>query len=153
MRTWQCTFKGMRRSRSLRLLLLTPFWAPLAAAPRLHDVWAGTAIAVNGGAMRGDLEMFAGKAPNTTFVELAQRNDAPGAVRSWRVRYGTCAKPGEVFGDAAAYPTIRIGKEGKGVGTVTLRLALPDTGGFHVAVTASPRDPRPVACGDLVLED
>lgn len=116
-------------------------------------MWVGTAIAENGSSMRGDLEMFAGKAPNTTFVELAQRNDTPGAMRSWRVRYGTCAKPGMAFGDSATYPVIRIGKDGKGVGTVTLRLALPDTGGFHVAVAASPRDGRRVACGDLVLED
>lgn len=103
--------------------------------------------------MRGDLEMFAGEKPNTTFVELAQRNDAPGAVRMWRVRHGTCAMPGQVFGDSAAYPVIRIGKNGKGTGTVTLRVALPDTGGFHLAVAASPRDGRRVACGDLVLED
>jgi hypothetical protein len=116
-------------------------------------VWIGTAIAVNGGAMRGDLEMFADKAPNTTFVEMAQRNDTPGAVRMWRVRHGTCAKPGTVFGDSTAYPIIRIGKDGEGVGTVTLRLALPDTGGFHVTVAASPRESRRVACGDLVLED
>ena len=144
----------MPRLRSFRIVLLALITAPLTAArPVPHDVWIGTAIAVNGSAMRGDLEMFAGKAPNTTFVELAQRNDAPGAVRTWRVRHGTCAKPGTVFGDAAAYPVIRIGEDGKGVGTVTLRLALPDTGGFHVAVAASPRDSRRVACGDLVLED
>jgi len=144
----------MLRSLSFHLMLLTPFWAPLAAARSLpHEVWVGTAIAVNGSAMRGDLEMFADKAPNTTFVEMAQRNDTPGAVRTWRVRHGTCKQPGKVFGDSAAYPVIRIGKDGKGVGTVTLRLALPDTGGFHVAVAASPRDSRRAACGDLVLED
>jgi hypothetical protein len=110
-------------------------------------------MATDGSAMRGDLEMFAGKAPNTTFVELAQRNDIPGAVRAWRVRHGTCKQPDKVFGDSAAYPVIRIAKDGKGVGTVTLRLALPDTGGLHVVVAASPRDSRRVACGDLVLED
>lgn len=144
----------MHRSFLFRLALLTPFGAPLAAVrPLPHEVWVGTALAVNGGTMRGDLEMFADKAPNTTFVEMAQRNDTPGAVRTWRVRYGTCVTPGQVFGDSAAYPVIRISKDGKGVGTVTLRLALPDTGGFHVAVAASPRDSRRVACGDLVLED
>ncbi|MFN8800901.1 MAG: hypothetical protein ACK6DR_02895 [Gemmatimonas sp.] len=144
----------MSRSLAFRPLLLTPLWALLAAArPLPHEVWAGTAMATDGSAMRGDLEMFAGKAPGTTFVELAQRNDAPGARRTWRVRHGTCAKPGMVFGDSAAYPVIRIGTEGKGIGSVTLRLAMPDTGDFHVAVAASPRDARRVACGDLVLED
>jgi hypothetical protein len=144
----------MPRPLSFRLLLLTLITAPLAAvSPMPHEVWVGTAIAANGGAMRGDLEMFADKAPNTTFVELAQRNDTPGTVRTWRVRHGTCKQPGKVFGDSTAYPVIRIGKGGKGVGTVTLPLALPDTGGFHVVVAASPRDSRHVACGDLVLED
>jgi hypothetical protein len=115
----------MPRSRVLRILLLTPLWAPLAASrPTPHEVWVGSAIAENGSAMRGDLEMFAGEAPNTTFVELAQRNDVPGTVRTWRVRHGTCAKPGTVFGNSTAYPVIRIGEDGKGVGAVTLRLAL-----------------------------
>jgi hypothetical protein len=96
--------------------------------------------------------MFAGKAPNTTFVELSQRHDAPGgSLRTRRVRYGTCKQPGTVFGDSTAYPVIRIGKDGKTVGTVTPRLALPDTGGFHVAIAASPHDSRRVACGELVL--
>ncbi|MDQ8160883.1 MAG: hypothetical protein P3B76_07520 [Gemmatimonadota bacterium] len=125
----------------------------IAARPRFHEVWIGIAVGADGAAMRGDLEMFAGNAPNTTVVELAQRNDVPGARRAWHVRRGTCATPGQLFGDSTAYPAIRIGKGGKGVGTVTLPLAIPDTGDFHVAVTASPRDRRRVACGDLVLED
>lgn len=61
-----------------------------------------------------------------------------------------------MFGDSTAYPVIRIGKDGKDgktVGTVTLRLALPDTGGFHVAIAASPNDSRRVARGELVLEE
>ena len=139
----------------LRLLFaLTLGVGTLAAAvPPRHELWIGTAVGENGGPMRGDFEMFAAKAPNTTFAELSQRNDVPGAVRTWRVRHGTCAKPGQVFGDSTTFPHIRIGKDGKGVGAVTLRLAVPDTGDFHVAVGASPRDQRRVACGDLVLED
>lgn len=136
----------------LSLLLLAGLTLS-AARPRMHEVWVGTAIGVNGSSPRGDLEMFAGERPNTTFVELAQRSDTPSAARAWRVRHGTCAAPGRVFGDATTYPVIRIGNDGKGVSTVTLRLALPDTGGFHVEIAASPRDSRRVACGDLVLED
>lgn len=139
----------------LRPLLALTLGAFATAAPlsHRHEVWIGTAVGENGSTMRGDLEMFAGKEANTTFVELAQRNDVPGAVRTWRVRHGSCTKPGQVFGDSSAFPVIRIGKDGKGVATVTLRLAVPDTGDFHVAVSASPRDPRRTACGDLVLED
>jgi hypothetical protein len=143
----------MPRSRSFRLLLALVSMSLMAARPLSHEVWVGTAMPTGGGGMRGDLEMFAGKLPNTTYVELAQRNDVPGAVRTWRVRLGTCAKPGMVLGDSSAYPVIRIGNDGKGVGAVTLRLTLPDTGGFLVAIAASPRDSRRVACGDLVLED
>lgn len=75
--------------RPLTLLILGT-GAVTAARSLLHEVWVGTAIGVEGSAIRGDLEMFACKPPNTTFVELAQRHDAPGgALRTRRVRYGT----------------------------------------------------------------
>ncbi|WP_291159837.1 hypothetical protein [Gemmatimonas sp. UBA7669] len=143
----------MSSPRSFRLLVALLSASLIGARPVPHDVWVGTAMPTDGGAMRGVLEMFAGKPPNTTFVELALRNDLPGAMRVWHVGQGTCAKPSMIFGDSAAYPVIRIGNDGKGVGAVTLRLTLPDTGDFHVAIAASPRNSRRVACGDLVLED
>ena len=125
----------------------------LAARPAPHLVWIGTAMGRDGVTLRGDLEMFAGQADNTTFVEFAVRRDTPGAVRSWRVMRGRCTAPLGAFVDPRSFPRLRIGQDGKGVGSVTLAVALPDTGDFHVVVAASPTAPRVLACGDLVLDD
>ncbi len=107
----------------------------------------------DGAPLRGDLEMFAGQADNTTFVELAVRQDTPGTVRSWRVMRGSCAAPAGAFVDPRRFPLLHIGKDGRGVDSVTLAVVLPDTGDFHVIVAASPPAARVLACGDLVLDD
>jgi hypothetical protein len=107
----------------------------------------------DGATLRGDLEMFAGQPNNTTFVELAIRQDTPGAARSWRVMRGSCTSPRGAFVAPNRFPPLRIGKDGKGVDSVTLAVALPDTGDFHVIITASARAERTLACGDLVLDD
>lgn len=146
----------MRRSSPLLLSALVvsvSVGALTAARPTPHLIWIGTAVGRDGATLRGDLEMFAGKADNSTFVELAVRTDTPGAVRSWRVMRGSCAKPRSVFGDQARFPLLRVGKDGKGVDSLTLAVALPDTGDFHVTVAASPTSTRVIACGDLVLDD
>ncbi|AMW05592.1 hypothetical protein [Gemmatimonas phototrophica] len=135
------------------LALLVSVGPLVAARATPHLIWIGTAIGRDGATLRGDLEMFAGKADNTTFVELAIRKDVPGAARSWRVMRGSCATPRGAFADAGSFPLIRIGKEAKGVNSVTLPVALPDTGDFHVTVAASPTATRVLACGDLVLDD
>lgn len=135
-------------SSLLRLVAL------VGAAPTMHLLWVGLAIGRDGSTVRADLELYAGKAPNTSTAEVSMRADVPASVRGWEIRRGTCDRPGPIFGTADVYPALRADRGGKAVGKATIAVAVPDTGDYHVVVTASPTDrQRVLACGNLVLED
>ncbi len=145
----------MRLPLRAALLCVTVAAGALSAArPFPHMIWLGTALPLDKSAMRGDFEMTAGKVKGTSALELSQRKDTPGAVRPWQLKRGTCKKSGAVYGDAAAYKPVTIGADGKGVSSLTVAMAVPDTGDFHVVVMTSLKEPNRIfACGDLVLED
>ena len=126
----------------------------LGVAPALHLLWVGLALGRRGSEVRADVEMYAGKTAHTSTADLTLRADAPSALRGWEIRRGTCERPGATFGSTDAYPALRVNREGKAAGKAAIDLAVPDSGDFHVVVTASPTDrQRVLACGNLVLED
>jgi hypothetical protein len=120
----------------------------------MHLLWIGLAVGRDGNPMRADVELYAGKTGGSSTAEVSLRLDAPGGVRGWAIRRGSCDRPGAVFGDPAAYPALRVDRTGKAAGKAAIAVAVPDTGAYHVVVTVSPTDrQRVLACGDLVLED
>lgn len=73
-----------------------------------------------------------------------------GATLPWHVHDGTCATGGPVVGDAAAYPPLKIGDDGKAQGSAKLSVGLSEANKYHVNVHASPSDLGTIiACGDL----
>jgi|APMI01.1.fsa_nt_gi hypothetical protein len=136
------------------LIFLAILASTVAARPQPHLAWVGEIVGLNGAPTRGELVMYGGLPPNSTYAQLTQHHDSAGAVRPWLVRRGSCADPGPIFGEGTALPPLRIGADGQAVGKVTWLIAVPDSGAFHVTVADSPRNPgRIIACGDLVLED
>lgn len=85
-----------------------------------------------------------------TTVQITLTGDTPGAVRAWHIHKGSCGHDGGIVGDAAVFPTLTIGTDGKGTARATLGAPLPAGASYFINVHASPRDHRTiVACGAL----
>lgn len=134
----------------LLALPLTAFTPPRVR----HFAWVGVVLGREGSSIRGDVEMYGGKTKISTYIGIENRRDRSGAVRPWQVRLGSCETSGPTFGDASAYPPLRVGRDGKAISRATIAIVLPDSGEYHVTVYESPRSPsRIVACGDLIVDE
>lgn len=69
-----------------------------------------------------------------------------GAVFAWRLVQGSCATGGAPLGPAAAYPTLRLGADGRATAQADLNFMLEPRGRYAVEVRAST---ELAACGDL----
>jgi len=69
----------------------------------------------------------------------------------WHVHTGKCG-PGGVVGPGAAYTAIKTDGSGAGKVTVSIPVAAPESGDFHVNVHKSAADMGTiVSCGDLTM--
>lgn len=130
---------------------------PLAATftTTRHFAWLSDLTSRGGSQVKGTLEMYGGASKESTIIELELKGDRPKSQRVWYVGRGTCAAPSsETLGQRTAYPALRIGANGTVKIEARLAVVLPDSGEFFVGVYDSPATKsRPLACGDLYLED
>ena len=86
----------------------------------------------------------------TTAAAVSIGRAQAGAQHPWHVHVGTCASGGAIFGDASAYPVLRVGSDGNATATANLAMGLDPDGSYHVNVHRSASDLGTiVACGDL----
>jgi copper chaperone CopZ len=87
-----------------------------------------------------------------TSASVTLANGTPGATYPWHVHVGTCATGGGIFGSPSAYKPITIKKDGTGMSTAKLSMAIPDSGSYHVNIHHSSSDMKTiVSCGDLTM--
>ena len=136
-----------------RVALLTTLTSSLVYGLSLrHPEWDGMVAGKGASKIRGTVNMVGGSVSGTTDVSVNYAGDVAGAARPWHIHVGTCAKSGAVLGDAKAYGVLRASAKGAAEGNATLRIALPDTGEYHVNIHQSvAKMGTIVACGALLL--
>ena len=87
--------------------------------------------------MTGSASMTPGSNSGNTLVALNIANAAPGGVHPWQLHRGQCGADEGVFGPAGAYKAIKVGREGRAAGAVTVPLEMPTGGNYFVSVSAS----------------
>jgi hypothetical protein len=120
-----------------------------------HIEWFGVLKPVNGAKVAGNAGMVAGERDGTTEVSLVLSGVTNARVYGWAVHRGHCDQPGaRTLGAATQYTAAKGSTSGAAAVTVTLPVALPDSGTFHVRVRSGPQGTASaVACGNLYLED
>jgi hypothetical protein len=89
--------------------------------------------------------------PNKMTVKITIAAAEPGHVYPWHIHTGKCG-PGGVYGPASAYSPIKADPYGAATLTVSVPVAAPESGDYHVNVHASPTDMGTiVSCGDLTM--
>ncbi len=143
-----------RRHAAAGLALLAGASAAAAMGAR-HIEWFGVLKPVNGASIAGNAGMVAGERDGSTEVSLVLSGATSGAVYAWVVLRGHCdGSGGRTLGTDAQYKAATANATGGAEVTVTLPVALPDSGTFHVRVRASgQRAATVLACGNLYLED
>ena len=91
-----------------------------------------------------------------TTVQMTWVGGAPGAMRTWSVRRGTCSRDEGLLDALNGYAPITLDDSGRATRTATLDRALSADATFHVLVqtpdaapAATARGARTVACGAL----
>jgi hypothetical protein len=92
-----------------------------------------------------------GNADSTqTRVEVNLNGATPGADLPWHLHRGTCGDDQGIVGEASAYNPLKVGVNGRSMGSATLEIAMPRSGEYMINVHASPADLGTiVACGNL----
>jgi hypothetical protein len=90
--------------------------------------------------------------PNKMTVKITIASAEPGHVYPWHIHTGKCG-PGGVYGPGSAYTPIKADPYGAATLTVTVPVAAPESGDYHVNIHASPTDMSTiVSCGDLTMQ-
>jgi hypothetical protein len=77
-------------------------------------------------------------------------NATPGGLHPWSVRVGLCGTDNPVLGDLAAYPNLKVDKDGTAQESALLSVPFPTSGSYSLEVRASPTNMGTViACGNL----
>ena len=88
--------------------------------------------------------------PNGSKAVIHVSNATPGGVHPWSIRTGPCGAENPVFGDASAYPNLKVEKDGAAQTSANLSAPFPTTGNYSLEVRASPTNMGTViACGNL----
>jgi hypothetical protein len=88
--------------------------------------------------------------PNGSKAVIHVSNATPGGVHPWSVRAGHCGTENPAFGDASAYPNLKVDKDGTAQTSATLSVPFPTSGQYSLEVRASPTNMGTViACGNL----
>ena len=144
----------MKRLAISTVIVLLVASSAAADVVRRHIAWDGMVMGKGTSKIRGLIEMVGGKVAGTTSVEVSYTGDASNVTRSWHVHRGSCAKAGRMLGVVTAYPLLRVNATGAVKAKATLRVALPDTGSFHLDIhESSGATGTVVACGELLLEE
>ena len=100
--------------------------------------------------INGSASMQPGRNSENTDFSLRLANATPGGVHPWQVHRGQCGADEGVFGSDGAYSPIKVGDDGRGEATATIRTMTPTTGSYFVTVSASAANAETVvACGNL----
>ena len=113
--------------------------------------WSATLASEAGTAIGGTATVVpAGAQGSTATVNLT--GAAPGSVHPWHVHAGRCGDNGPIVGPPEAYPPLSVGADGSALVMVTIPVATPVSGDYHVNVHRSAGELRAViACGNLSL--
>ena len=78
-------------------------------------------------------------------------NATPGGVHPWSIRSGLCGNSDNpVFGDASAYPNLKVDEDGTAQTSANLSAPFPTSGDYSLEVRASPTNTGTIiACGNL----
>jgi hypothetical protein len=89
--------------------------------------------------------------PNGSKAVIHVSNATPGGVHPWSIHTGLCGNTDNpVFGDAAAYPNLKVDKDGTAQTSAMLSAPFPTGGEYSLEVRASPSNTNTViACGNL----
>jgi hypothetical protein len=121
------------------------------AATRAPTDWYGSFKASDGSGLQGSARVEAvGK--DSSRVQIEVTGAKSGSQLPWHIHSGACGAKGAVFGDARAYPLLRVDSYGKASSQATLPLPAPSSGSYAVMVHRSASDMSPVACGALKPE-
>ena len=88
---------------------------------------------------------------DNTLTTLVLTGLPSGGPFPWHVHDGTCETGGPIVGDAAAYPPLMVGADGRAEASARLLgLKLNEAKKYHVNVHRSPSDLATIiACGEL----
>jgi len=102
----------------------------------------------------GVATMEAGPDNKATLIMVQFKGEKPRTVHPWRVHHGTCAVPGKIFGDSAAFLPVTADAKGLSKRKIEIAQQLPDTGDFYISIQPPPSKPgKSFACVDFYLED
>ena len=88
--------------------------------------------------------------PGGSKAVIHVSNATPGGVHPWSIRAGLCGGENPVFGDAAAYPNLKIDNDGTAQASANISTPFPTSGDYSLEVRASPTNMGTIiACGNL----
>jgi len=143
--------------------LMRAFWSVLAVGGAVAGLAAATSSASGpewkavlkpgaGSSITGKAEVE-GEGDKATEAEISIKGATAGAELPWHVHSGKCGSAGPVVGADAAYPLLKVKRNGEAEAEAKLDIAAPTSGDYHVNVHKSAADMKTiVACGDLVLQ-
>ena len=116
--------------------------------PGAPETWSGTLNAVGGSGVTGTASGTT--ADDMSHVTVNISGATAGSTLPWHVHDGKCTDSGPpIVGDAAAYPPLVVGADGKATATAHLNVKLNEARNYIINVHASPTNLGTiVACGD-----
>lgn len=155
----------MHRHNVLSLAAAATFLATAACNPfhksaneiKVQDIpvnerWNATLATPSGlqGAVQVHGTGYLARDPNGSKAVIHVSNATPGGVHPWAIRTGLCGNESPVFGDASAYPNLKVDKDGTAQTSANLSAPFPTSGDYSLEVRASPTNMGTViACGNL----
>jgi hypothetical protein len=125
-----------------------------AADANVNTRWHGTIASPSRLAgmvqMRGSATMEPAASEGVTTVNLELSNAAPGGEHPWSLHQGACDRDRGMVGELPGFNSIRIGNDGRGESTATVKMHSPTSGAYSVWVAASPANAsQVVGCANL----
>ena len=117
-------------------------------APGVPETWSGTLASMSGSSVTGTASGTT--ANDASHITVNISGGTPGATYPWHVHEGKCTDSGPpIAGDAAAYPALVAGSDGRATATAHLKIKLNEAKNYIVNVHQSPTNLGTiVACGD-----
>ena len=117
---------------------------------RWHATLATPADLAGAVQMNGSASMAPARKTGNTTVLLDLANATPGGLHPWQLHRGQCGSDDGVVGSVAAYPSAKVGRDGRATATANLPVETPTAGSYFVIVQASAvNNAVTVACGNL----
>lgn len=120
----------------------------LAALTFAAPMWRATLEPKDGSKFSGTVTVEAVGA-DSSRATIQVSGAKPGSALPWHLHNGACGTAGAVIGSAAAYPVLKVDKDGSAKAVVTLAVMTPVSGEYSVNVHASTTNMTPIACGAL----